>query len=144
MITVYIFKGTTDHVLTYFKCLAGKYANEREAGFATLKGTQSLAMNAEVSGSEAVDGFCYQHQFKGQSSDGAGISLVTDHGSDFDAVALAKHHKSKSEALRLGVTKEGHEEEERMSPLAELQLLFQKQPADINPKRLQWSKYTPE
>jgi hypothetical protein len=69
-----MFKGTPYHVLTYFKCRAGKDANEGEAGFATLKGTQSLAMNAEVSGSKAVDGFCYQHQFKAQSSDGAGIS----------------------------------------------------------------------
>jgi hypothetical protein len=41
-----------------------------EAGFASLKGTQSLTMNAEVSGSKTVDGFCYQHQFMGQSSDG--------------------------------------------------------------------------
>jgi hypothetical protein len=60
-----------------------------------LTGTQSLAMNAEVSGSKVVDVFCYQHQFMGQSSDaGAGISLVTDYASDFDAVALAAHHKS--------------------------------------------------
>jgi hypothetical protein len=85
-----MFKGTPDYVLTYFKCWAGKDANEGEAGFATLKGMQSLAMNAEVSGSKAVDGFCHQHQFKGQSSDGARISLVTDHVSDFDAVALAE------------------------------------------------------
>jgi hypothetical protein len=43
-----MFKGTTDHVLTYFKCRAGKDAKEGEAGFATSKGTQSLAMNAEA------------------------------------------------------------------------------------------------
>jgi hypothetical protein len=124
-IDVHMFKGTIDHVLTYFKCQAGKNAKEGEAGFATLKGTQSLTMNAKVSESKAVDGFCYQHQFQGQSSDGAGISLVTDYASDFDAVALAAHHKS--EALRLGVIKEGHEEEERMPPPAALQNLFQKQ-----------------
>jgi hypothetical protein len=107
-----MFKGTTDHVLTYFKCQAGKDAKEGEgeAGFATLKGTQSLAMNAKVSGSKAVDGFCYQHQFQGQRSEGAGISLITDYASNFDAVALAAHHKS--EALRLEVIKEGQEEEE--------------------------------
>jgi hypothetical protein len=39
--------------------------------------------------------------------------------SDFDAVALAEHHKS--EALRFGVTKEDHEEKERMPPPAALQ-----------------------
>jgi hypothetical protein len=79
--------------------------------------------------------------FMGQSSDGAGISLViTDYASDFDAVALAAHHKS--EALRLGVINEGHEEEERISPPAALQLLFQKQADNINPKKLQWSRYT--
>ena len=55
-IGVYMFKGTPYHVLTYFKCRAGKDANEGEAGFATLKGTQSLAMNAEVSGSGAGGG----------------------------------------------------------------------------------------
>jgi hypothetical protein len=43
-----MFKGTPDYVLTYFKCWAGKDANEGEAGFATLKGMQSLAMNAEA------------------------------------------------------------------------------------------------
>jgi hypothetical protein len=137
-----MFKGSTEHVLTYFKCQDGKDAKEEEAGYATLMGTQSLAMNAKVSGSKAVDGFCYQHQFKGQSSEGAGISLATDYASDFDAVELAAHHKSK--ALRLEVIKEGHEEEERRSPPAELQSLFQKQPVDINPKKLQWSKYTQE
>jgi hypothetical protein len=105
-------------------------------------GTQSLTMNAEVSGSKAVDGVCYQHQFKGQSSEGAGISLVTDYASNFDAVALAEHHKS--EAVRLGVIKEGHEEEERRPPPAQLQLLFQKQPGDIKPEKLSWSKYTQE
>jgi hypothetical protein len=42
------------------------------------------------------------------------------------------------------VIKEGHEEEDRRSPPAELQSLFQKQPVDINPKKLQWSKYTQE
>jgi hypothetical protein len=73
-----MFKGTTDHVLTYFKCQDGKDAKEGEAGYATLMGTQSLTMNAEVSGSEAVVGLRFQHQFKGQSSEGAGISLVTD------------------------------------------------------------------
>jgi hypothetical protein len=75
-IGVYMFKGTPDHVLTYFKCRDGSNGSEGEAGYETLRRTQSLAMNAEVSGSKAVDGFCYQHQFKGQSSDGAGISLV--------------------------------------------------------------------
>jgi hypothetical protein len=109
-----MFKGTTEHVLTYFKCL-GKDASEGEAGFATLTGTQSLAMNAEVSGSKAVDGLCYQHQFQGQSSEGAGISLVTDYASNFDAVELAEHHRREA-LLHLGVIKEGHEEEERMPP----------------------------
>jgi hypothetical protein len=99
-------------------------------------------MNAEVSGSEAVDGLCFQHQFKGQSSEGAGISLVTDYASNFDAVALAEHHKS--EAVRLDVIKEGHEEEERRPPPAQLQLLFQKQPDDIKLEKLHWSKYTQE
>jgi hypothetical protein len=99
-------------------------------------------MNAEVSGSESVNGFCYQHQFQGQSSEGAGISLVTDYASDFDAVELADHHMR--EALLLGVIKEGHEEEERMPPPADLQLLFQKPPADIKPEKLQWSRYTQE
>jgi hypothetical protein len=41
-IDVCMFKGTTDHVLTYFKCRAGKDANEGEAGFATLKGTHAV------------------------------------------------------------------------------------------------------
>jgi hypothetical protein len=75
----------------------------------------------------------------------ASHSFVTDYASNFDAVALAEHHKS--EALRLGVTKEDHEEKERMSPPAALQLLFQKQAGDImavNPKRLEWSKVTQE
>jgi hypothetical protein len=54
-----MFKGTTEHVLTYFKCLDGKDASEGEAGFATLMGTQSLAMNAKFSGSKAVNGFCF-------------------------------------------------------------------------------------
>jgi hypothetical protein len=99
-------------------------------------------MNAEVSGSKAVNGFCYQHQFQGQSSEGAGISLVTDYASNFDAVELAERHRR--EAVRLGVIKEGHEEEERMPPPAALQSLFQKTPVDINTKKLQWSKYTQE
>jgi hypothetical protein len=42
------------------------------------------------------------------------------------------------------VIKEGHEEEERMSPPAALQLLFQKQAYNINPKKLKWSRYTQE
>ena len=84
----------------------------------------------------------FQHQFQGQSSEGAGISLVTDYASNFDAVELAEHHRH--EALRLGVIKEDHEEEERMSPPAALQLLFQKQPDDIKPEKLQWSSYTQE
>ena len=92
-IDVHMFKGTTEHVLTYFKCQDGKDAKEGEAGYATLMGTQSLTMNAEVSGSKAVNGFCFQHQFQGQSSEGAGISLVTDYASNFDAVALAEHHQ---------------------------------------------------
>jgi hypothetical protein len=38
-----MFKGTTEHVLTYFKCQDGKDAKEGEAGYATLMmGTQSL------------------------------------------------------------------------------------------------------
>jgi hypothetical protein len=37
------------------------------------------------------------------------------------------------------VAKEDHEEKERMSPPAALQLLFQKQADDINSKKLQWS-----
>ena len=35
-IDVHMFKGTTEHVLTYFKCQDGKYAKEGEAGYATL------------------------------------------------------------------------------------------------------------
>jgi hypothetical protein len=42
------------------------------------------------------------------------------------------------------VVKEGHEEEERMPPPAALQSLFQKQPVDIKPEKLHWSKYTQE
>jgi hypothetical protein len=52
----------------------------------------------------------------------------------------------KSEALRFSATKD-HEEKERMSPPAALQLLFQKKVADIkavNPKELQWSRYAQE
>ena len=42
-IGLYMFKGITpDYVLTYFKCWAGKDANEGEAGFATLKGTHAV------------------------------------------------------------------------------------------------------
>ena len=53
-IDVHMFKGTTEHVLTYFKCQDGRDAKEGEAGYATLMGTQSLAMNAEVSGSTGL------------------------------------------------------------------------------------------
>jgi hypothetical protein len=45
-----------------------------------------------------------------ESSDSAGISLATGYASAFDAVALDwRRTNHRSEALRLGVIKEGHE-----------------------------------